>query len=58
MASGQGVTNYIDIDDFTAGVAQGWRTVSYRQPSELGTAQVGGTWGCVGPPEGGLVPAP
>jgi hypothetical protein len=58
MASGQGVTNYIDIDDFTAGVAQGWRAVSYKQPSELGTAQLGGTWGCVGPPEGGLVPAP
>lgn len=58
MASGQGVTNYIDIDDFTGGIASGWRALNNKQPGQLGTAQLFGTWGCVGPPEGGLAPAP
>lgn len=74
MASGQGADNYIDVTDFTAGIVRGMRSVQYdtttdlqagqaisagrRAPSPLGAAQELDTWGCVGPPSGGLEPAP
>jgi hypothetical protein len=58
MASGQGVLNYIDVTDFSAGIVRGWRSGGQAQSGEMGAAQQFETWGCVGPPSGGLEPAP
>lgn len=58
MASSAAVEEYIELTDFTPGIQSGWGSVGGIGPSGNGAAQMGKTWGCYGPPEGGLAPTP
>lgn len=57
------VNDYIEISDFTAGIHSGYNSQTgfhgnITEPAADGTAQVTGTWGCVGLPNGGLAGLP
>jgi len=56
MATGAAITNYIDLTNFTPGIASGWGGIA--TPGDGTTAQIAETWGCFGLPEGGLGPLP
>ncbi len=64
MASGQGADLYIDIRDFTRGIASSRHSLGGAQPSPEDQesaavfAQEAHTWGCYGHPAGGLHPLP
>ena len=60
MATGDGVTEWIDVADFTPGIHSGTRSFATGTPESAtdGVAQVRDTWGCVANPTGGLEPAP
>lgn len=60
MATGDGVTEWIDVADFTPGIHSGTRSFATGTPESAtdGVAQVRDTWGCVANPNGGLEPAP
>ena len=60
MATGDGVTDWIDVADFTPGIHSGTRSFQTGQPESAvdGVAQVRDTWGCVANPNGGLEAAP
>lgn len=60
MAAGQGVENYIEISDFTAGIQSAYLSSSTTSgPSNQdGACQMTETYGCFGGRFGGLHPAP
>ena len=60
MATGDGVTEWIDVADFTPGIHSGTRSFATGTPESAtdGVAQVRDTWGCVANPNGGLEAAP
>ncbi|HQJ35558.1 MAG TPA: hypothetical protein PL156_10390 [Rhodoglobus sp.] len=60
MATGDGVTEWIDVADFTPGIHSGTRSFQTGLPESAvdGVAQERDTWGCVANPNGGLEPAP
>lgn len=62
MAADQGVTDTIVLSDFTSGITSDFHStyvVATPQASQQdGFAQKTRTWGCYGPPGGGLVPLP
>jgi hypothetical protein len=64
VASGQGADLYIDIRDFTRGIASSRHSLGGAQPApedqEAASvfAQEADTWGCYGHPAGGLHPLP
>lgn len=59
MAAGQGVTDYITIDDFTPGIVDDYASISGsdQSPGKDGAARISDTYGCLAGPRGGLVPA-
>ncbi len=64
MAAGQGVEEYIQLSDFTPGIASARHALGGAQPAPLDSekaavfAQEDGTWGCTGHITGGLHPLP
>lgn len=64
MAAGQGVQEYIQLSDFTPGIASARHAYQGAQPAPQDPetasvfAQEDGTWGCTGHATGGLHPLP
>lgn len=64
MAAGQGSDIYVDIRDFTRGIASSRHSLGGAQPAPENVesasvfAQENDTWGCYGHPAGGLHPLP
>jgi hypothetical protein len=62
MAAGQGVLDYITIDDFTPGIVEDFSSLSLagthnQSSAKDGAARVNDTYGCLAGPRGGLMPA-
>lgn len=49
---------WIVLEDFTPGIYAEYQAASGAEPAPDGAAQLSGTVGCVGPPNGGLIAAP
>jgi hypothetical protein len=57
MAAGQGVEEYIELTDFSAGIATGWLSSNHPDQQD-GVAQITDTYGCIASARGGLEPGP
>lgn len=57
MAAGQGAEQYIELADFSQGIASGWRLPNSPNAAD-GAAQITDTFGCVAAQGGGLEAAP
>lgn len=57
MADSQGVQQWVELADFTAGISNRYHSAVIGDAPD-GVAQVADTFGCYGAPEGGLVPLP
>lgn len=63
MASGQGVTDYITIDDFTPGIQSDFQSAGAldatgaQSSAKDGAARITDTYSCLAGPRGGLMPA-
>lgn len=57
MAAGQGVEEYIELTDFSAGIATGWLSSKHSDQQD-GVAQIADTYGCIASVRGGLEPGP
>lgn len=57
MAAGQGAEQYIELTDFSQGIASGWRLPNSPNASD-GAAQITDTFGCIASQGGGLEAAP
>jgi hypothetical protein len=58
VAADQGVTERIDLDNFTPGIFSSYAANGGAQPAPDGAAQETDTYGCYGHPSGGLHPFP